>query len=285
MFFNGLIRIILGGVIMYTTFQLPNTTFSTWLWDASTLQQSDEIITFLHTQKAQKIYVQIDPNIPPTHYAQFIKHAHEHHIDVLALDGAPTWGDREKRSDVLQYIQYVADFNTMYTKTAFDGLHVDIEPYLHPHWHTRQASVIEDFQQTMTLLKEHATRLHLPLEADIPFWFDEVRYATSFGEGILAEWLIQEMDAITIMAYRNTADAIVNITQQELRLGAFYNKPITIAVETMPSDEGSSVSFSMMSAAEFSQQIQKLQRLLHNEKAFAGIAVHHYPTWKTLINK
>ncbi|MDE5415953.1 hypothetical protein [Alkalihalobacterium chitinilyticum] len=75
---------------------------------------------------------------------------------------------------------------------------------------------------------------------DIPFWFAEIECVNHFGQGILAEWVIKEVDEITVMAYRTLAEdegGIIDIVSKEIEWANQLNKSVFIAVETVPLPE------------------------------------------------
>ena len=85
----------------------------------------------------------------------------------------------------------------------FSGVHLDVEPYLNSGWSLHQAQTIESYQALIMKASEKASQLQLTLEVDMPFWFDEVQYNNQFGKGLLADWVIDHTDSVTIMAYRD----------------------------------------------------------------------------------
>nr|WP_316047192.1 hypothetical protein [Planococcus glaciei] len=65
---------------------------ATWLWNPWELV-SDEAgtLAFLENKNVNKVYVQVDRDIPVKVYRGFIEKASAKGIKVYALDGAPGW--------------------------------------------------------------------------------------------------------------------------------------------------------------------------------------------------
>lgn len=72
--------------------------------------------------------------------------------------------------------------------------------------------------------KKKAQSFNLPLQLDIPFWYDEISYDTKYGNGILSEWLIDHSDGVTIMAYRDNSQEIIKIAKNEIEYAKQMNK-------------------------------------------------------------
>lgn len=277
-----LLLIIIGGMLVMCTACSSSEQLrrATWLWDATLLKDEQRIISFLTTHQFNTVFVQIDDAVAKDVYATFIRAANEKQIDVYALGGAPTWGSNQSEADA--FFNWLTHYNASYD-ISFTGIHVDVEPYLHPQWHEKQPLIIEQFQQFLTAAKQQATALGLPLEADLPFWFDTVLYDNAFGQGNLAQWVINTIDGVTLMAYRNNAEQIISITEPEIAFAADANKKVTIGIETMQSEEGDFVSFYGQSYTEINNALQHI--ITHYEhSAFEGVALHHYETINTLIN-
>lgn len=266
--------IVLGGVLYMCSACTSSDDLrrATWLWDATLLSDEQRVISFLTDQKFNTIFIQIDETVPQKTYATFIQAARAEHIDVYALGGAPTWGSDQTAPAA--FFDWLTRYHQSHEE-SFTGIHVDVEPYLHPQWSEQQADVLLQFQRFLVDAQTHAATLGLPLEADLPFWFDSVTYDNEFGQGNVAQWAIELLDGVTLMAYRNEAAAIIAITEQEMAFAKDAQKEITIGVETMRSDEGDFVSFYGQSAVQIEAALRDVTSHYKNAP-LKGIAVHHY---------
>ncbi|MCD8501970.1 MAG: hypothetical protein LRY71_10190 [Bacillaceae bacterium] len=158
---------------------------------------------------------------------------------------------------------------------------MDIEPYLLVNWETDREEILERYQKTIDDLAKKATEMNLVFGVDIPFWFDEIEYNNKFGKGLLAQWLVENADEITIMAYRDTADEIIRIVRAELDWANELDKQLYIAVETVELPE-QQVTFEGNGRKEMEKQLKRVKKHFKHEQSFKGVAIHHYESWKSM---
>lgn len=266
--------------------QQMNKPIATWIWHtAEAFEQQEDYLQFAKTQQVGKIHLQIDPSIEPQHYIDFVEQANAQQIEVYALGGSPSW--TTDRTDFDSFLAWVTNFQQ--TTGLFAGIHADIEPYLLDNWHSDdQQALIAQFFERIETLSLIATEQNFQLEIDIPFWFDEIHYNNQFGRGIVSEWLIDHTDHITIMAYRNKVqgkNGVNQLVKQEMHYAKKQQKTVTIAVETVPSDEGDDVSFYGHTERHLQVEIRKITRYWKNNEALSAIGIHSMHSWMTLVNK
>ncbi|PSL40115.1 hypothetical protein B0H99_106131 [Planomicrobium soli] len=257
---------------------------ATWLWNPWMIY-SDEAgtLAFLESKGVNKVYVQIDADIPSSVYRSFIEKAGAKGMRIFALDGAPGWVAPKGAIAQDQLMAWVKTYQTGSTaKQKFAGIHLDVEPYLYSGWNTNRAATVKAYQDLLTKAKNSATTLKLPLEADLPFWFDEISYKNTYGKGVLAEWVIAKTDSVSIMSYRDTAPFIIDLVKNELAYGQKYGKTVVVGVETDQTDEGSSISFYEEGEAFMNQQLSIVTNHYSSHPGFGGIAIHHVDSWKTM---
>ncbi|HSI67938.1 MAG TPA: amidase [Planococcus sp. (in: firmicutes)] len=259
-------------------------TKATWLWNPWMINNDEAgTLDFLVSKDVNKVYLQIDPDIPSSVYQSFNAKAAEKGIDILALDGAPDWVAPKGEAKQTKLMAWLADYQKNSTNPQqFKGIHLDVEPYLYSGWKMNQAKTITSFQSLLVKAKNSAAALGLPLEADLPFWFDEISYKNTHGKGVLAEWVIAKTDGVTLMAYRDTAPMIIEIVKNEVAYAKKHGKLIIIGVETGYTDEGNRVSFYEEGEAYMNGQLTLVQIHYSGAGGFGGIAVHHVDSWKQL---
>lgn len=257
---------------------------ATWLWNPWLLvQQQDIVLAFLEQKQRTDLYLQVDEEVPADVYRSFIRGAAAKGIHVYALDGAPNW--IEHPEELARFFRFVADYNgSVSEEEKFSGVHLDIEPYLHAHWTKQQPTAIAAYQSLLLQAKEQAASLSLPLEVDVPFWYDDVFYHNAYGQGRLADWVIAQTDRVTVMAYRDTAAAIIDVVKHEMNIATQYGKQVVIGVETAPTTEGDNVSFFDEGEAYMNKELAVVQAHYHRTPSFAGIAVHHVEAWGKMKN-
>lgn len=258
---------------------------ATWLWNPWMFHDSPEsTLVFLQQKKVSTVFVQIDSDIPRTKYHAFLTGAHKANIKVFALDGAPNWGNTTGAKAKNKFKNWLANYQKTAPATAkFDGIHVDIEPYGLPEWETKRAATVRGFQNVLTELAAFSKTQKLQFEADIPFWFDEITYNNpTYGKGNLAEWTIKNTDGVALMSYRDTAQAIIDISSKEMAWGKTYGKKVRVGVETMESKEHPFISFHEEGEQAMERALVDVNTAFRGYSSFAGVSVHHVGSWMNL---
>ncbi|PJO45582.1 amidase [Lysinibacillus xylanilyticus] len=256
---------------------------ATWLWDTTKIVEDESgVLSFLESKKVNKLYLQINSDIASNYYKSFIDKATAKGIKVYALDGSESWVSIEgyKMQDQLDWL-HTYNENAAATE-QFSGVHLDVEPYLNSGWGSNQAKTIESYQALLTRAKGATDRLHLPLEVDMPFWFDEITYKNQFGKGLLADWVIDQVESVSIMAYRDAAKDIINIVEHEINYAKKVKKSIVIGVETGASYEGENITFYDDGEAYMNKQLAQVHQQYANKKSYNGFAIHHVDGWMNM---
>ena len=259
-------------------------TRATWLWNPWMLVEDEAaVLAFLENKNVNKVYVQIDRDIPKNTYRSFITQAHARGIAVFALDGAPSWVAPKGYTNQNMLMNWLGNYQSGSTEQAdFDGIHLDVEPYLYSGWNSNRAATVKSYQSLLQRAAVSSAQLNLPLEADMPFWFDEIPYNNTFGNGLLAEWVIANTDGVTLMAYRDSAPMIIEIVKNEIAMAEKYGKHVVVGVETGVTDEGSIITFAEEGEAFMNLQLAEVAAHYSAYPAYEGIAIHHVGSWMTL---
>lgn len=257
---------------------------ATWLWNPWMIV-SDEVgtLSFLEGKNVNKVYVQIDRDIPMSVYRSFIEKASAKGISIYALDGAPEWVAPKGYTSQNQLMNWLGNYqNGLASSQKFAGVHLDVEPYLYSGWTTNRAETIKAYQALLIKAKNSTSALNLPLEVDMPFWFDEISYKNTYGTGILAEWVITQTKSVTIMAYRDAASSIIELVRNEVSFAGKYGKALIVGVETGQTDEGDMISFFEEGESYMNQEIAAVQNYYAGVPGFNGMAIHHVGSWMTI---
>lgn len=257
---------------------------ATWLWDTTKIVEDESgVLSFLESKQVNKLYLQINSDIASNYYKSFIDKASAKGIKVYALDGSANWvsTDGYKKQD--QLFDWLHTYNENASATEqFSGVHLDVEPYLNSGWSSNQVNTIESYQTLLTRAKGDTDQLQLPLEVDMPFWFDEITYNNPFGQGLLADWVIDQVESVSIMAYRDTAKDIIKIVEHEINYANKVNKSIIIGVETGASDEGKNITFYDNGEAYLNKQLAQVHKHYANKTSYNGFAIHHVDSWMNM---
>ncbi|MCL1696051.1 amidase [Lysinibacillus sp. BPa_S21] len=257
---------------------------ATWLWDTTKIVENESgVLSFLESKQVNKLYLQINSEIASNDYKSFINKATSKGIKVYALDGSASWVSAEGYKMQDQLFDWLRTYNEDASATErFSGVHLDVEPYLNSGWSSNQEKTVESYQALLTRAKGDSDQLQLPLEVDLPFWFDEITYKNQFGQGLLADWVIDQVESVSIMAYRDTAKAIINIVEHEINYAKKVNKSIVIGVETGASDEGNNITFYDDGEAYMNNQLAQVHKQYANKISFNGFAIHHVDSWMNM---
>ncbi|MGC5771350.1 hypothetical protein [Paenibacillus pabuli] len=276
----------LGSVDSYETIHgtVQGSVRATWLWDTTQIQSNPQLVLkFAVVNKINTIYLQMNRDVKLPYYTDFIRKAREKNIAVDVMDGRPAWGLTESRQQIADFLDWVETYqNQVEPNEKFAGIHLDIEPHVHPEWKTNQASVITQWQGNVQYIVDRAAWMKMPVAADLPFWLDGYKIPGSTMN--VSSWMISKFDSITIMAYRDTAAAIYNVAKDELAEAALLGKTVSIAVETKQSKEGDFITFYEEGTAYMEAQLQLVEKMARTHSSFNGFSVHEYSSWGVLKN-
>lgn len=190
-------------------------------------------------------------------------------IAVEALGGETRWATTQRR-DMLRFVRSARRYQRSAPAGArLAGIHVDVEPYDLRAWDRDPGGVARSYLAAL----EAACRAAgpLPLAADIPFWFDGIRA----GGRSLAKRTIAATDAVTIMAYRDTAEAVAEVAEREVAIAGRLGKQATIGVETADVSPPQ-VTFFQEGRAVLAAALAEVSATFAARPGFGGTGVHHY---------
>ncbi|SHH14318.1 hypothetical protein [Clostridium grantii] len=265
---------------------ISQNTLSTWLWDTSLIEKKpDLILDFLKEEKITVLYLQIDKTLDKEYYRKFISSAKDLDVSIYALDGRPEFIYPQK-SEYQLFFDWLEEYQSSASiDEIFQGIHLDVEPYLLENWKTNMTSIVLNYQTFVLNSTEQSHSLNLDIGFDMPFWFDSIEYDNKYGQGNLAEFVIKNSEETTLMAYRNVSDEIIEISQNEIEFADNYKKKVHIGIETLPSEEGDFITFNKESYATMIKQIEEVKEFFSSSKSFNGIAIHEITGWMNLKTK
>jgi hypothetical protein len=257
----------------------------TWIWDSHIIKQNqDKIINFAKMKGVTSIYLQVNRDMDPTVYENFIRNAKSEDIQVEALEGRPEWANKSKQEDILKFITWVKTYNSSVgPEASFTGLHFDIEPYSLSGWKKDNKTILESWMDNLRLIEKETKGSGLKITMDVPYWLNTVKVpGTDYS---MSAWLLEKFDCLNIMDYRNHAldnDGIVEHAQAILREASTLKKQVVVAVETARSTEGPRVSFYAMSSGLMEKELQSAHNKLVHYSSYAGFAIHDFQSWEVM---
>jgi hypothetical protein len=161
----------------------------------------------------------------------------------------------------------------------FAGIHLDIEFHAdHPDWENtaKQAEILAEYLDLIVRLRSEISG---PMEIDIPAWFDR-RLSYNGEEKPLYQILIDLVDRVFVMSYRNTATGMYEIAKEEIAYARWVNKPLMLGAELDKDEQWDHVSYFGKSSAYLFEQLNLLKDMVNYPGA--GISIHHMKTWHDL---
>lgn len=239
-----------------------------WVWDTSNPQA---VVTLATSRGIGQLYAAVPPNVGSSpklaELRKLVTLADAAGLRVDALGGDPGWVDNP--SAVVRTWLRPALATGLFT-----GVHIDMEPYNTPAWTTNRRAVVKRYLATLDAFRAAAGST--PIEADIPFWFDEIpANRSTFDREVM-----KRTDAVTVMAYRRKADGVdgsIALSANEVRAGAELGRPVRIGQETNHlGDDPISVkqTFHGQTRSQMEGQLGLILGAYGSSPSFAGLAIH-----------
>jgi len=236
-----------------------------WAWS---WKGSEELADFAVAAGFERVYLYAQGGFGP-HVRAAVADLRAAGVAVEALGGERRWATGW-RDDMIGFVRSARRYQRRAPADArLAGIHVDVEPYGLRAWDRRPRRTQRDLVASLRAARRAAGPL--PLAADIPFWFDGIRLdGTS-----LAAATIAATDAVTIMAYRDSADEVIDVAMREVRIAGRLGRRATVGVETGDYDPPS-ITFFEEGRAALAVALAAVDARLGARPGFGGTAVHHY---------
>ena len=270
-----------------------------WVWDARLASDGparSQLLAFSRRHDIGTLYLSAYDLRSPMdqHYRQFNRLAHRQGIRVLALAGDPRWGKPQYHRVPLEWMQSVCELNrSAPPEEQFDGIHTDVEVYLlSKSWKEQPGALLGGYLDLNAKMAEALKAQPKPLEfgVDIPFWFDDDPSYRILWNGQIklpAQHVLDTVDAVTVMAYRNFAegsDGTVHLVSLEMNYADSIGKKVTIGQETQENLFPPYITFGGTSCGILREEMGKIERALGRRPSFGGFAIHHYESYRKLCS-
>lgn len=156
----------------------------------------------------------------------------------------------------------------------FTGVHLDLEPYTTPGWTTSRPKVVKKWLNTIDTMRSASGGA--PLEADIPFWLDQI---PANGSTLDSE-IIRRTSGVTVMAYRSSANGVdgsIALSSKAVAAGEALGRPVRIGQETnnlgtTPTE--TKQTFYGFTRTAMETQLGLIGAAYAGSTAYAGLAIH-----------
>jgi hypothetical protein len=281
-----------------------------WIWeeDADRMLGNDEarreVETFLDRQHISTMYLYADEfhgrNLlgnEPEKYRKLIANAHARGFKVFALLGSAYLNTEEyilpeKRSAAVQMFGSVLEFNknTPDESSRFDGVNIDIEPYILDDWSSlrplRGRQYLELSAEFMRMKAEAGSSLLVG--PAMPFWYDGIEDVECKGLRRKLNECVQDIyDYVAIMDYRNYAegsDSIVSHALDELDYADRIGKMVMIGIDTIETTPAK-LTFFGKGEKYLEAQLALAESAMTRHRSFGGFVVHHLKTYRDLVEE
>lgn len=265
------------------------TTKGVWWWrgsDAANPAAAEKRLDFLAKNGVSEIYFCVDLKKHYKETRSFVKAAGAKGMRVALLAGDVSWIRPGNRGFAETLLAFRAYQRRAAQDEKFYALHLDVEPHQDPKLQdARKWQLYADF------VLRAAADVHAAgekIEWDIPFWLDNIKVA--YGENAdtpILDVLMDCSDCVTLMSYRDTADAMLDVGRNEIEMAKARNVRVVLGAETGETSEGGFVTYFEEGAAKMDAELAKVAAALDAAKvpAGAGIAIHHLAGWENLVSK
>ncbi|GGH49442.1 hypothetical protein GCM10008014_13930 [Paenibacillus silvae] len=264
-----------------------------WVWQAQSVKNAgDELLANAAKHKINRLYVNVDMNISKEVYQTFIAKAGREGIAIEALGGDPSWGVEGREGPMLRLASWVHDYNqAVEPGERFDALHLDVKPYVLPAWKEDAKPLVQSWISNMKRVLEQAKQDGgIAVHVDLPFWLDSYtvkgsRTAEDADNEALSHWFIQNVDQVTLLAYRDNAqgsNGIIRLIEQEMEWADASGTLVTVGVNTKPMPGEEFTSFAGKGSSQLEGALQEVATAFREHQSYAGSAVHDLTYWGEL---
>jgi cell division protein FtsN len=256
-----------------------------WVWRPTFLDKHQEMEFFVEFARARAIntlflFASTKRLIEkPESFRAFLRLAHERKISVHALNGEPDWIFPERRSPLSAFIEAVLSYNRASPEEArFDQIHLDVEPHALPEWKSGKRDALAlHYLDLLKWSRERTQDGKIALSVDIPDWFDEI----PLGPSSLFERVLDQVDQVAVMAYRNRAQKVIEASRLEVEQSTQKGKTVWVGLSADPAHLPRAAGRPL--DAELEELALLVESAFREQQSFLGVAIHDYERYRRLI--
>ncbi len=281
-----------------------------WIWEEDAFRMLDkdearqQVEIFLDQQHISTMYLYADEfrgrSIlvkEPEKYRKLIAGAHARGFKVFALLGSADLRTHEyilpeKRPAAVRMFSRILEFNknTPDSSSRFDGVNIDIEPYLLDDWSSaRPLRAMQYLDLSVEFMRlKAAAGSSLLVGPAMPFWYDGIQDVEWNGRRRRLSEHVQDIyDYVALMDYRNVAegsDSIMSLAQEELDYADRIGKNVMVGVETLDTTPAK-VTFYGKGEKYLETQLALAESAMKRHRSFGGFVVHHLKSYRVLVEE
>ena len=232
---------------------------ATWLWDAAHL--TPRALDFLGAQRVTEVFLGVPWAGPDAAVRRAAADLRARGLRITCLGGDPGWAHDHRLA--------AAWAKRAIDSGLFAGAHLDVEPWTLPEWPARKAPLLAGLQRAV-----EAVATLTPTEMDLPGWL-----ARDHSEQFSS--LLRAASQITVLAYRDRADAIESEAAAAAVLAVRFARPFRIGVETRPAAEPQ-ITFADDGRTVLDRELAVVVDRLGRRPGNSGVAIHDLASWLAL---
>jgi hypothetical protein len=232
---------------------------ATWIWNTVALMRDSllrrELAAFIQEQRINVVFLQLPFLVEDSLHSQssfdnallstVVRLLKKQDVEVHALEGSPSYIRAEQQPELLKLIHATLAYNRWTSPDArFDGVHLDVEPYLMPGFGgARREEIFASYLTMLRRVRVALTGSELVFGADIPCWFDNADEWTGIRNEVtengnrmsVLDCVLEIVDEIGIMSYRTEAHGeggVVMSAMNEVDAAGRRGKRAYVALET-----------------------------------------------------
>jgi len=279
-----------------------------WVWEQDSRElllsreAANSAAAFLRARGVTTLYLYADnfkgANLlesRPELYRALLRRLHRRGFRVYALLGSAYLHTEEyvlpgRRNDALAMLRCALAYNAASAPDQrFDGVNVDIEPYILPQWSTQRDRLLRlylDLGRALMELKRSST-VSFPVGPAIPFWFDGITLDWNGSNKPVSGHVFDIYDYAAIMDYRDHAegrDGLIALAAGELASASRAGRKVKIGVE-ISKGEPQKISFSHLKEADLERELAEAEAAFSKEPAFDGFVIHHLGSYRAWLRR
>ena len=263
---------------------------SMWVWKTDPVNNrkaQEAILRFCERAAISKLYIYFgelsDEKEYRRHLSRFLELAHKKNIKVEALTGNPAWILPENHNLTLNWIKAFLEYNKQVPEKArFDGVSLDLEPYLLAEWEKDKEPVKKQYLEIL----EKCRQLIDPYKQKFSFGVAIPVFLDKEDSGDLERKVLKIVDYVALMDYYDDANSLIKNAKEHLSLAKEAGKKVAIGLETqdlVTMHQGSRRNtFFEEGWKAMEKELSKLTNEFGTDKAFEGYAIHCFESYKLL---
>lgn len=234
---------------------------ASWLWDDAVAPS--KVVEFARAERIGEVFITV-PWAGPTAAMRAISSAlRAGGVRVACLGSGADWADAPQHA--------AAWAGRAVAAGDFDAVHLDVEPWAADDWPVGAERRLAGLAQAVEAVRSQTA---LPIEVDVP-----AGHIAAFIEPFTR--VMSAASAVTIMAYRDRASAILDFSVAARSAAASVGRSYHIGVDARPSAQPGT-SFAEGGRRAMERETAAVAAALRSDRHFAGIAVHDLTGWQAL---